>query len=91
MHVFQSIVIAAIALKFGGKFSDQAEAELPDQTARLSKAPVGVDVLAGSLREPDSFPQMSEFIKACTQATNTGQSRLVRFVYFYAALKKLAV
>jgi hypothetical protein len=89
MHVFQSIVLAAIALKSGGKFDADARDVLPDLANSLDRSPIGLEVLAGSLREPDAFPQLAEFVKACTQATNTGNSRLVRFLHFRAALAAL--
>lgn len=89
MHVFQSIVLAAIALEFGGTFDEDAKAALPNLAQSLDQSPINIETLAGSLREPEAFPQMVEFIKASTQATNTGHSRLVRFLHFRAALAEL--
>lgn len=89
MHVFQSIVLAAIARRFTAAFDENARAMLPELAANLDHSPISIETLAGSLREPDAFPQLGEFVKASTAATNTATSRVTRFLHFRAALSAL--
>ena len=89
MHVFQSLVLAIIAHKSGGDFVESARTSQPDLVRELNQTPFDIDALAASLREPDSFPQLSKFIQANTAATNTKESRVIRFLYFNSALNIL--
>lgn len=86
MHVFQSIVLAAIALHFNGPFDQVAQAMDQELVEALEHEPIEIETLASSLAEPDKFPALSKFIQACTEGTNTGHARLTRFLYFRAAL-----
>jgi len=90
MHVFQSIVLAIIARRFGGDFDQQATESHPEIAEKIAQTPFAMDALLASLREPDAFPQLNEFVQASTEATNTASSRVIRFLHFRAALNEIA-
>lgn len=92
-HVFQSIVLAAIDLKYGGALNKEAPKAgkgLDALLQKLERSPFTIDTLASSLREPESYPQLHDFVKASTTGTNTKEARATRFLYFRAALSQLA-
>lgn len=88
MHVFQSIVIAFIALKFGGDFDAQATATYSSTVDHVTTNNFNLETLVSALRDPDENPQLGEFIKACSGATNTALARSVRYFYFKQALSQ---
>lgn len=85
-HVYQSIVLSNIALKFGMNFFEPSPQQA-DLIASLTKSPVPLDVLARALLEPDSFPALRDFVSACTEKTNVAEPKATRFIYFYTALR----
>lgn len=89
MHVFQSIVMAAIAIQFGGEFDQQAAAEHPETKQEAEQHNYSIETLVSGLQDPDSYPALNDFIKANTAATNTAQARATRFLYFKQALLQL--
>jgi len=90
MHVFQSIVIAAIALKFEESFELQARQSYPEIFDAVQAQDHSLETLVSALSEPDNYPALGEFVKANTAATNTGEARAIRFIYFKNALAKAA-
>ncbi|ADU37574.1 DUF262 domain-containing protein [Variovorax paradoxus] len=86
MHVFQSIVVAAISIKYEEPFEAQAIAAYPKIVHAVQEHNHSLETLVSALREPDNYPALSEFVKANTSATNTGEARAIRFFYFKAAL-----
>lgn len=89
MHVFQSIVMAAIAIQFGGQFDQSAATEYPETKQTAEQHNYTIETLVSSLQDPDSYPALNDFIKANTAATNTAQARAIRFLYFKQALIQL--
>lgn len=89
MHVFQSIVIAAIATRFDENFEQQAIHTYPAILSAVQQHNYPVDTLISSLREPAAYPALREFVKASSEATNTAVARTTRFLYFKQALSQL--
>jgi len=89
MHVFQSLVLAAIAVRFGGDFADKAEQDYKDLNAEIVAHDFPIETLISSLQEPEDFPALTKFVGASSEATNTGAARAIRFLYFKQALKNL--
>ncbi len=86
MHVFQSIVIAAIAIHNQEDFEARANISFSEVLATVRKHNYTIETLASALREPDNYPALAEFVAANSQATNTAQARATRFLYFRHAL-----
>ena len=86
MHVFQSVVIAAISIQFGAEFDQQAIEEHADTARHVLESNLPLEALISGLQEPEEHPQLSEFIKSCTAATNTSAARSIRYLYFKQAL-----
>ncbi|MNL35074.1 hypothetical protein D3C87_1570840 [compost metagenome] len=89
MHVFQSIVVAAISIKFAEPFEEQATAAYPLVAQAVQDHNHSLETLVSALREPDNYPALSEFVKANTSGTNTGDARAIRFFYFKKALTQV--
>lgn len=89
MHVFQSIVLAAIAIRHPFNFETQANDKFPDLLAEIQAHNYPIDVLISALQDPDDYPALSKFVSACSQATNTDTSRAIRFLYFKHSLTLL--
>lgn len=89
MHVFQSIVMAAISLNHNETYEIKAIEAHPDIVAAVNQHNYDLETLVSSLQEPEDFPALSDFIKACSEATNTALARATRFLYFKAALSQL--
>lgn len=89
-HIFQSLVLAVLAVERGGRFSEQADAGYPEIVAKVQEDPVSLDVLAAALRDPEAYESFNEFIQASMQKTNVEDSRATRFIYFREALKAAA-
>jgi hypothetical protein len=85
-HVFQSIALAAIALRYKPAFDKDAEESNTELAERLSRDRVPADVLANALEDPESFPALGDFIYASTQKTNVEATRVIRYLYFRASL-----
>ncbi|CAN5916443.1 hypothetical protein BH11PSE8_BH11PSE8_23960 [soil metagenome] len=90
MHVFQSVVVAAIATKFDEPFQAQANTQYSDKVIAITQQGHPIEVLVSSLRDPEAYPELSEFVKANTVATNTAEARAIRFLYFRQALGQIA-
>lgn len=90
MHVFQSIVIAAIALHFEEDFERQAVKIYPEIAEIVQRNNYSIETLISSLQEPIAYPTLNHFIKANSEATNTAAARATRFLYFKQALSQLA-
>ncbi|WP_223524268.1 MULTISPECIES: DUF262 domain-containing protein [unclassified Pseudomonas] len=89
MHVFQSVVMAAIAIRFDETFESSARASFPDVVALVEQHSYSIETLASALQEPDDFPALNQFIKSNSEATNTAAARATRFLYFKKALAQL--
>ena len=89
MHVFQSMVIAAISLRYGGDFDGRAEEEHADIGEQVRQNNHSLEALVSGLQDPDEHPQLGEFIKSCTAATNTATARATRYLYFKQALSQM--
>lgn len=89
MHVFQSIVIAAIASHFGADFEQQANELYAGTLAEVQRQNCTIETLISALREPENYPTLNEFIVANSEATNTAEARATRFLYFKHALNLL--
>jgi hypothetical protein len=85
-HVFQSIALAILA----GRDADLANRLIGEghreQFQRISEAAISLEILAQSLREPQDFPELQDFIDACSKKTNVEESKRVRFMYFFIGL-----
>lgn len=90
MHVFQSIVVAAIATRYTEAFEAAANLQYAAKLAHAEQLNHSIDVLVSALRDPEAYPELLDFVKASTQATNTADARATRFLYFKQALKQLA-
>lgn len=90
MHVFQSIVIAAIATHSQERFEEQANNTYAQTLDKVRLHNYNMETLVSALREPDSYPSLAEFVKANSEATNTGEARATRFLYFRQALSQQA-
>ncbi|MNY10759.1 hypothetical protein D3C86_1437540 [compost metagenome] len=89
MHVFQSIVMAAISLKYDEEYERLAVEAHPDIVGAINQHAYTIDTLISALREPDDFPALGMFVKANSEATNTATARAIRFLYFKKALTQL--
>lgn len=89
MHVFQSIVMAAIATRFDVFYEQQAKELHPEVAAAVQLHSYSLETLVSSLQEPDAYPSLSRFIAANSEATNTSVARATRFLYFKQALAQL--
>lgn len=91
MHVFQSIVLAAIARQYQGEYEDKAIEEFPVIAHLVEEQGFPLETLVSSLQEPDDYPALSGFIRANTAATNTAEARVTRYLYFKKALNLLNI
>lgn len=82
-HVFQSIVLAFIHQE-RGRLTDAAHRYAED--CKAHKFDGGFDVLARALDDPEAFPELAEFIEACSSKTNVNKPKAIRYLY----LKKAA-
>lgn len=89
MHVFQSVVLAAIATRFGGSFVDQAEIDYSAVVAMVQQQDFSIETLIAALNEPEDYPALNQFVAAASEATNTAIARATRFLYFKHAIGKL--
>ncbi|PJY93810.1 DUF262 domain-containing protein [Pseudomonas donghuensis] len=89
MHVFQSIVMAVIALRYNEEYERQAHESFPEVSALVDQHGYTLEVLISALQEPEDFPALTNFIRSCSEATNTAGARAVRFLYFKKALSQL--
>lgn len=89
MHVFQSIVLAAISNRYEEPFNIRAREQYPSDSEQASAQDFSLETLIAALQEPESYPSLGVFIKACSEATNTAGARACRFFYFQHALLKL--
>ena len=86
MHVFQSIVVAAISIRFETEYDLQAKASHPEVVAAVEHHKYTIEVLIASLQNPEAYPALTQFIDANSKATNTSSARAIRFLYFKQAL-----
>lgn len=89
MHVFQSIVLAAIATRYDENFEQQAINTYPEILGAIQQHNYPIETLISSLQEPAAYPALSQFISANSEATNTAAARATRFLYFKQALSQL--
>ena len=89
MHVFQSIIMAAIATNYQEEYEHKANEAHPDIALALDQHAYTIDTLVSALQDPDDFPALGSFIKANSEATNTAAARAIRFLYFKKALSQL--
>jgi hypothetical protein len=85
-HVFQSLILAIYAGHDRERFREYIDVEHADLVARVRQKAVPLDVLAVALQDPDSYPEISEFVEACSKKTNVEDAKRIRFVYFREAL-----
>lgn len=90
MHVFQSVVLAAISTHFGGEFSERANSDYPETAEAVQQKDYSIETLIAALNEPEDYPALSQFVDATSEATNTAVARATRFLYFKHALQKLS-
>lgn len=88
MHVFQSIVVAAIAIRYQEQFEVQANTAYPEALERVCQHNYTIETLVSALREPENYPALAEFVAANSEATNTAEARAKRFLYFRRALSQ---
>lgn len=86
MHVFQSIVVAAIAIRYDEPFERQTRERYAEKLGAVQLQKHSIEVLVSGLRDPEAYPELVEFVNANTQATNTADARAIRFLYFKQAL-----
>lgn len=89
MHVFQSVVLAAIAEKFDEQFEQQVNLEYERVLEEIKQQDFSIDTLVTSLQEPEDYPALTRFIKANSEGTNTAEAKAIRFLYFRHAINKL--
>ncbi|MFC4518815.1 DUF262 domain-containing protein [Cupriavidus pinatubonensis] len=90
MHVFQSVLLAIISVKYDGEFDRRADQEHPELASRVEANNYALETLIASLQEPEAYPALAEFISANSEATNTGLARATRFLYFRQAMRNFA-
>lgn len=84
-HVFQSIILAYIDYRFEIGLLD-------DALEKLNGAPtigsgVSFELLLRTLDDPESFPELEEFVDACSRRTNVAATRALRFRYLRACFE----
>ncbi|SDV04301.1 MULTISPECIES: DUF262 domain-containing protein [Pseudomonas] len=89
MHVFQSIVMAVIAIRYDEEFDRKAREAYPEVLDVIEQHAYTLETLVSALQEPDDFPALGQFIKSNSEATNTAAARAIRFLYFKKALTLL--
>jgi hypothetical protein len=89
-HIVQSIALAGIALHCGGAFEEEARLKQRGLAERLDHEPVDLEVLSNAIQDPESYPALYDFTSASAQKTNVEATRIVRFLYFKAALSNRA-
>jgi len=86
-HMFQSAVLALIAIRKPGTFDLSLTAAQKETIERVAAKEVPLQPLLDALADPESFPDLEEFTAASTQKTNVEASKVVRFSYLMAALQ----
>jgi hypothetical protein len=86
-HIFQSVVLAIIALRHGGSFNIQADEKHHELAAKIRNDSPTIDTLASALVDPEAHTQLNDFIQACAQKTNVEKSKVTRFFFFREALR----
>lgn len=86
-HVFQSIVLALLAKDDPEILSRLVPPEHAPQLDLVRQAQFPIEALADSLNDPDSYPQLSEFVDACSKKTNVENEKRVRFMHFLVSFE----
>lgn len=86
-HVAQSIILALIAQKFEEPYVAGAIAAERGRENEIRRQNVTLETLELALGDPDAYPNLKDFVEACTTRTNVAETRILRFVYFYWVLK----
>lgn len=90
-HVFQSIVLAIISRQNQVDLESAVSASYGDLLKEIEQQHLDLDVLAQALTDPEAFPAVARFIQVCTTKTNVEDAKIVRFLYFVAALKVMNI
>lgn len=85
-HVFQTLVLAIIERNHPGTIPKLFGDGWDGLKARVTAENVSLNALSEALGDPDAYPQLFDFVKACTTRTNVESQRLIRFAYLYQGL-----
>lgn len=86
-HVAQSLVAALSEISAPGIVSDHLTVDQAQRVRLVEQESVPIEILDAAIREPERYPQLTEFIDASTRKTNVAEAKLTRFAYFLAALR----
>lgn len=84
-YMFQTLVLVFIDRHFQLGLRQKAFELAPDVGAQFDGWVVDLALLIDSLRDPESHPQLSDFVDS-TKGTNVARAKAVRFLYLDAAI-----
>lgn len=84
-YMFQSLALICIDRQFNLGLKQQAVDTAPEVAVALQSGGIDMAILIDGLRDPDSHPELSEFVNA-TKGTNVGKAKAVRFLYLDSAV-----
>lgn len=85
----QTLVLAAIANRFGGMFFDDACERYSELWAATQATDAPLTLLVQALQDRDAYPELRQFVDACQGGgSNVERNRVTRFFYFVIALRQ---
>jgi hypothetical protein len=87
-HVFQSAILALISLKDPSRLSLPEDDKYSDIAERAQSKGFPVSVLVAAMKTPDDYPDLKEFVDACSKKTNVQESKVIRYIYLREALSR---
>ena len=84
-YMFQTLSLVMIDRQFNLGLKDKARDQVPETADEIATKGVELDLLIDSMRDPDEYPQLDDFISA-TKGTNVAKAKAVRFLYLDAAI-----
>lgn len=85
-HIFQTIVLILIARQNSQPYDEIPELAFPDTAARVAAHRFTLDDLVAALVDPQNYPELGEFTSSTLQKTNVAEARMIRYIYFKAAI-----
>ena len=84
-YIFQTLMLVVIDRRFNLGLKQKAVEAAPEIARACQNDLVDLETLIGALQDPDSYPQLADFVSA-TKGTNVSKAKAVRFLYLDSAL-----
>ena len=85
-HVTQSLVLALATIDEFATIEIHLDEKQRKKVQMIAGIGANIEALDESVRDPAAYPQLSEFVEACSKKTNVGEFKFLRYAYLRAAL-----